>query len=298
MYNRSGWGLQLLYLPSMLFLGKKMTNLMMGKTMMNLWSQPEALLQRCTRENNGHKVSQSAIFHWIHAHAIRLVSRLGSSLSTIRPMSSSSPTHAKAPSTSHGSHPTHTLHFPFRQNAIARRARRPGTAELDYQYATPETSSRRTSAAGSEASSEGEVPLPKGFVSHPNLIIPSGEGEAAAHADLKLINDRICKEQQIADVEEQAEILRSAEEQRMRLGKEFVRHKNRDSADLNVDAALREGGSEGDDVIEEQMQTNEAEKRITRKERLAERLMEVFGLEEREQVLEEMKCWLLRSVSE
>lgn len=275
-----------------------MTNLMMGKTMMNLWSQPEALLQRCTRENNGHKVSQSAIFHWIHAHAIRLVSRLGSSLSTIRPMSSSSPTHAKAPSTSHGSHPTHTLHLPFRQNAIARRARRPGTTELDYQYATPETSSRRTSAAGSEASSEGEVPLPKGFVSHPNLIIPSGEGEAAAHADLKLINDRICKEQQIADVEEQAEILRSAEEQRMRLGKEFVRHKNRDSADLNVDAALREGGSEGDDVIEEQMQTNEAEKRITRKERLAERLMEVFGLEEREQVLEEMKCWLLRSVSE
>ncbi|OXG86709.1 sterol 3-beta-glucosyltransferase [Cryptococcus neoformans var. grubii Br795] len=224
------------------------------------------------------------------------ISRLGSSLSTIRPMSSSSPTHAKAPSTSHGSHPTHTLHFPFRQNAIARRARRPGTTELDYQYATPETSSRRTSAAGSEASSEGEVPLPKGFVSHPNLIIPSGEGEAAAHADLKLINDRICKEQQIADVEEQAEILRSAEEQRMRLGKEFVRHKNRDSADLNVDAALREGGSEGDDVIEEQMQTNEAEKRITRKERLAERLMEVFGLEEREQVLEEMKCWLLRSV--
>ena len=229
--------------------------------------------------------------------AICLVSRLGSSLNTIRPMSSSSTTHATAPSTSHGFHPTHTLHFPFRQNAIARRACQPGTTELDYQYATPETSSRRTSAAGSESSSEGEVPLPKGFVSHPNLIVPSGEGEAAAHPDPKLISDRITKEQQIADVEEQTEILRSAEEQEMRLGKEFVPPKSRDSADLNVDAALREGGSEREDVIEEQMQTNEAEKRLTRNEKLAERLMEVFGLEEREEVLEEMKCWLLRSVS-
>jgi sterol 3beta-glucosyltransferase len=39
-------------------------------------------------------------------------------------------------------------------------------------------------------------------------------------------------------------------------------------------------------------------KRRRRNARLAARLKEVFGLEEEEEVLEEMTCWLLRSVSE
>lgn len=213
-------------------------------------------------------------------------------------MSSSISTHATVPSTSHSSHPTHPIHFPFRQNAIARRARPPDTTELDYQYATSETSSRGMSETGSESSSEDEVLLPKAFVSPPNFIVPSAEGEATGPPDPKLTSDRIEKEQQIAGEEEQAEILRSSKEEEMRLGKELVPDKSHGSAELNMDAALREGGSVGEDVIEAQMQTNEAEKSLTRKEKLAERLMEVFGLEEREEVLEEMKCWLLRSISE
>jgi sterol 3beta-glucosyltransferase len=51
-------------------------------------------------------------------------------------------------------------------------------------------------------------------------------------------------------------------------------------------------------LIEERMDINPTEKQRVRREKLAERLMEVFGLEKREEVLEEMRCWLLRSVSE
>ena len=41
-----------------------------------------------------------------------------------------------------------------------------------------------------------------------------------------------------------------------------------------------------------------AERKAARRERLSERMMEVFGLEEKEEVKEEFACWLLKDVSE
>jgi len=75
-----------------------------------------------------------------------------------------------------------------------------------------------------------------------------------------------------------------------------VRSSGARSSEDNVAAALREGDGQ-EELIEDNMESNPQEKKRVRREKLAERLQEVFGLEEREEVLEEMRCWLLRSVS-
>lgn len=136
------------------------------------------------------------------------VPTMHSSLHTIRPMEtaglpSGSPTERVSPRKQQHRllHPE--LHFPFRENTIARRAQAPGQTELSYQYADEE------------------------------------ENDSVL-ADLPLERHAV----QPTDTESEAEAKRH------------------------------------------------------RSARLAARLQEVFGLKEEEEVLEEMTCWLLRSVSE
>jgi sterol 3beta-glucosyltransferase len=117
----------------------------------------------------------------------------------------------------------------------------------------------------------------------------------------RLVDSQIGEEERIGRVEEQLEIFRAASQ---------TDPNNIDLAPAipyaapigqdNTGAALREAG-EGDqgtmEAVEERMGLNADEKKRIRKEKLAERLMSVFGLEQHEEVIEEMKCWLLRSVS-
>ncbi|ODN84084.1 hypothetical protein, variant [Cryptococcus amylolentus CBS 6039] len=236
------------------------------------------------------------------------LAKLGSSLHTIRPLSNPA-----TPLPTPYAHPSHSLHFPFRQNAIARKARRPGTTELDYQFAAspPRSGHERQGSIASEVSSDGEVPLPKGFKQSKRESSDSSVGSITGE-EADMLNARITQEQGIADEEERVEMLETAREEgvsEIELGKAIstrgsLQDLNAAAAlstrgslqDLNTAAALREENHEGEDVIAESLETDESEKRLMRKERLAERLMEVFGLEEREEVLAEMKCWLLRCV--
>lgn len=148
-------------------------------------------------------------------------------------------------------------------------------------FDTIEEDSRRTSADSN--ASELSLGLPLG-------------GDAQ-----RLMQDRIAKEESQGEQEEEQEMVRAAEEEEGVSAVEDVervissRHGGAPS-DMNADAALREGDST-EELVEEGMQTNAAEKRRLRKELLSERLREVFGLDEKEEVLEEMRCWLLRSVS-
>jgi sterol 3beta-glucosyltransferase len=114
----------------------------------------------------------------------------------------------------------------------------------------------------------------------------------------KLMQERISKEENLAGEEEAKEMDRVSDlptTQSTGLAPASSAEKQRPSDD-NAPAALREGSGE-DEVIEDQMMVNPSEKKRLRREQLAERLQEVFGLEEREDVLDEMRCWLLRSVS-
>ncbi|WVQ71264.1 hypothetical protein IAR50_000790 [Cryptococcus sp. DSM 104548] len=219
--------------------------------------------------------------------------KLGSSLHTIRPLSNPA-----TPLPTPYAHPSHSLHFPFRQNAIARKARRPGTTELDYQFADspPRLSHERQESIAGEVSSDGEVPLPKGSRQSKRGSEDSSAGSITGE-EAGILNARVAQEVGIADEEERVEVLRTAKEEGaddVELGKAISARGS--LQDLNAAAALREDDLEGEDVIAESLGTDESEKRLMRKERLAERLMEVFGLQEREEVLAEMKCWLLRSV--
>jgi sterol 3beta-glucosyltransferase len=129
--------------------------------------------------------------------------------------------------------------------------------------------------------------------------LPEG-GEAR-----QVVADRVEAEAEIAEEEERVEISKAAEESTpyseshpyaLATPLEKASQPKRQSEE-NVGAALREGDV-GEEEVEDRMAENPAEKKRVRREKLAERLQEVFGLEERETVLEEMRCWLLRSVSE
>ena len=72
---------------------------------------------------------------------------------------------------------------------------------------------------------------------------------------------------------------------------------SRESGADNTSAALREESGENE-IVEDQMMENPSEKKRLRRENLAEKLQSVFGLAEREEVVDEMRCWLLRSISE
>jgi len=202
------------------------------------------------------------------------------------------------------------LQFPFRHNAIARKARSPGPSEIAYQLRNqhgaaeepqiPAVVEERRPSGDSVATTESDGGLPPG---------PTRD----------LMTEQIAQEQHMAKVEEQAEMEKVEEEESptasLMLGPTIgsspnetqslaVEHDrsqsttssaHRDSVD-NVAAALHEG-DEVDEIIEDRMEPNSQEKKRVRREKLGERLQEVFGLEEREEVLEEMRCWLLRSVS-
>ncbi|WVQ62325.1 uncharacterized protein L199_000464 [Kwoniella botswanensis] len=203
------------------------------------------------------------------------------------------PTH-----TPHGIHPLHPLHFPFRDNTIARRARRPNETELAYQYAEAEAIRRSLEASASDVSSENSLPLPQGSTN--NSRRPSDPLSDTLDIDgnaREMLNEQISHEEELGEAEEREEIVRAAETSPLNAPLELAPViSEHEQQEMNTDAALRQADSKEEQVIEESIQPNESERRRLRKEKLAERLMEVFGLEEREDVLEEMRCWLLRSV--
>ncbi|ORY29024.1 hypothetical protein BCR39DRAFT_559323 [Naematelia encephala] len=194
------------------------------------------------------------------------MAHVGSSLHTIRPMVSNSTVKP---------HPSQSLHFPFRENTIARRARSPAPTELNFQF---------------RGSHPGEVPLPRGFDAD------SLRGEDGLHISndaVKLVQDRVEAEEKRGAQEEKEEILR-AEVQGGPASKSLILEAPigaESPSENNTDAALRE---EIDEVVEERMEPTIQERKRLRREKLADKLQEVFGLEEREEVLEELRCWLLR----
>ena len=191
-------------------------------------------------------------------------------------------------------HAGHLLHFPFRDNAIARRARSPGAAELQYQFAT---GSRPRPAVPARADTLPATALPS----------IAGDGIAAVDEEdaQEVVNDRVAKEQEHGQIEEKEEIAKVTSHGQSLAHpvppEVMVEDAEAGDATLqehNVGAALREGEPGEEEVIDDRLEENPAEKKRLRREKLSERVMDVFGLEEREEVLEEMKCWLLRSVSE
>jgi sterol 3beta-glucosyltransferase len=123
-----------------------------------------------------------------------------------------------------------------------------------------------------------------------------------------MLNERVTAEESTAKAEEGAEIARitsSDEDERKRMEAQFQHMSvsgeeaaDSDPAKSNTDAALKEAEYGQQVEVEDRMQQNQGEKQMLRREQLSQRLQEVFGLDEKEEVLEEMRCWLLRSVSE
>ena len=226
------------------------------------------------------------------------VSRLHSSLHTIRPMNTS--THLDpndlvdvAGQTPRGLHEPN-FHFPFRANTIARKARSPGQAELNYQFA--EALRIRRESEESDGSL-GTVPMPRGFDFDNRRISEDSDGGLSVGGETReLMDAQIHREEDIGEEEEDEEIVRAAEQDRESSSVQLGPQISGDRPDEgNTGAALRE--SPQVELVEDRLRENATERKRLRKEKLSERLMEVFGLEEREEVLEEMRCWLLRSVS-
>lgn len=184
----------------------------------------------------------------------------------------------------------HPLHFPFRDNTIARHARSPGLNELNFQFRGTE----ETAAGGSTTISS--VPMPRGMVD-----TRRESGESIGPGARQMLDERTKAEEGIAENEEKTEILRAEGRlpegvQALNLGPQLDREVS--PSDANAGAALRERTDVRGAEVEDSMEPNPNEKQLVRKEKLAERLQDVFGLEQREEVLEEYRCWLLRSVSE
>jgi sterol 3beta-glucosyltransferase len=117
----------------------------------------------------------------------------------------------------------------------------------------------------------------------------------------EMMQDRIAREESLGEEEESEEIIRAEQEQAgpaaaMDLERQISSHVEQSPSDHNTHAALREADGP-EEIVEDNMPANAAERRRLRKELLGEKLKVVFGLDEREEVLEEMRCWLLRSVS-
>jgi sterol 3beta-glucosyltransferase len=107
------------------------------------------------------------------------------------------------------------------------------------------------------------------------------------------MNARMTQEEGMGEEEEKEEIMRAAEEDDG-VNELDLQHAG-GAGQSNTAAALR-GGDDGE--MERSRRGSSDDKKKIRKEKLAGKLMDVFGLQEREEVLEEMRCWLLRSVSE
>lgn len=180
------------------------------------------------------------------------VHRLNSSLHTIRAMdlppfvdNDDDNTPVATKSSSHSFHPhRQKLHFPFKDNTIARRARSPSKTELDYQLARKKRSEGGGGYHSGEGSHDERSPLHSGAESEP--------------------------------VEQPA------------------------PSDTDVEPRPQETRPESlPDLQHTDTETRLSEHtKIIRKDKLAARLQQVFGLDEQEEVLEEMNCWLLRNFSE
>ncbi|KAK4684673.1 hypothetical protein P7C73_g5496, partial [Tremellales sp. Uapishka_1] len=209
------------------------------------------------------------------------LSRIHSSLHTIRPLQSSQ----VPPGTTHqnaSSGPR--LSFPLRDNTIAHRARSPGVKEMEFQLAP--------SLQDHQSDTPGSFPMPKGSNGNDSGSDESGDERLAAGVDVrKIMSDRIQVEEKMGEREERGEMVKAAQN----AGRQSHAHIGTPSSKDNVGAALRE---EDDGDASDTMETNENEKRRLRREKLSQRLKQVFGLEDREEVVVELRCWLLRSVSE
>ena len=196
----------------------------------------------------------------------------------------------------HGGHVHPDLRFPFRANTIARRARSPGQEELSYQFASFDQARR------SPPRDPAGVPPPQSAVQADRRRKASDTSSAPSDVAVeKLVSDRLAKEEEAGEREEDVEMLQTAVETDMPVEEkeavlEAVDSHKESRHDLNVEAALRERSE--DESVVESIQPNPQERKRVRREMLAGRLQEVFGLEQREEVMEEMRCWLLRSVSE
>ena len=181
-----------------------------------------------------------------------------------------------------------SLNFPFRANAVARKARSPAITEIQYQLAN--SSLDQAEAVPTEASEQSYFPK------HKDLEIrrSSEESESSIGQPARtLMSDRISKEEAKGQQEEAEEISRASAETDLETLSEVP---TREGKADNTSAALREGSGE-EEIIEDQMMENPSEKKRLRREKLAEKLQDVFGLAEREEVIDEMRCWLLRSIS-
>lgn len=217
--------------------------------------------------------------------------RLGSSLHTIRPMSTQAEDDMVRVDQSDARRPannTRSLNFPFRANTVARKARSPGPTEIQYQLA--KSSLNEADAVPADASAEqGYFPKTEEL----EIRRSSAESEGSIGQPARaMMQDRIQKEENMGEEEEAEEISKAT-------GTELepvTEAPSRESGADNTSAALREGSGEVE-VVEDRMMENPSEKKRLRREMLAEKLQDVFGLAEREEVIDEMRCWLLRSIS-
>jgi len=183
---------------------------------------------------------------------------------------------------------TRSLNFPFRANTVARKARSPGPTEIQYQLA--KSSLNEADAVPAETSAEqGYFPKTDDL----EIRRSSAESEGSIGQPARaMMQDRIQKEENMGEEEEAEEISKAT-------GTELepvTEAPSRESGADNTSAALREGSGEVE-VVEDRMMENPSEKKRLRREKLAEKLQDVFGLTEREEVIDEMRCWLLRSIS-
>jgi sterol 3beta-glucosyltransferase len=178
-----------------------------------------------------------------------------------------------------------SLNFPFRANTVARKARSPGPTEIQYQLA--KSSLNEADAVPMDASTEQGY-----FPKNDELDIRRSSTESQGSIDQParaMMQDRIQKEENMGEEEEAREMSKA--------GLEPVTEVNtREAGQDNTSAALREGSGEVE-VVEDRMMENPSERKRLRREQLAEKLQVVFGLAEREEVIDEMRCWLLRSIS-
>ena len=185
------------------------------------------------------------------------------------------------------------LHFPFRANTIARKARSPGQTELNYQFA--EGLRLQQEQRDQVNGIMGSVPLPK------TADVASRRSSGQSDSSLpigtrKAVDQQIHKEEDIGGVEEVEEIERAAEQDAGVSGIQLAPVVGDElPSEDNARAALRE--APGDLPTGHVTKGPAVNKKGLRRDQLAKRLQEVFGLQEREEVLEEMRCWLLRSVS-
>jgi sterol 3beta-glucosyltransferase len=126
---------------------------------------------------------------------------------------------------------------------------------------------------------------------------PRGSEESDTSLDpgaAQFLNDRVAVEEGAAQREVGQEIERTR--------READEHSDEEQRELleqdpQAAAALREAQEGSEIEVEDRMPMNAGERQRLRRERLGQKLRDVFGLQEMEEVMEEMRCWLLRSVS-